>query len=337
MQYLRQAKLSLFILGLSLMTLGVNQLSALAQTRQPTNAEIKRLRQELQQDIRLIKNNSTGASYLQDTRTQLEKNTRESFVSAWSKTEPRLAPFFGIWGGYESVRHIYPSNIKGRVCVVKTGEGYGSVTTGIFSNGVIKTNVGEVLFKEGNYYLGAALLKNGKFVSDYGEIPLHSPSPLEPLNKLLNYIFEPSEKNQISQQFKAAGCTSSLPTSTVKAQTQGDTVSHLPDGNYVYGQTGVNARRFMFRKKGNVASGFMYNFGREECFKGFLEENTITKIAFASYDSYGNFRWDSGNSNFLLSEQLNWKTEARITDPENSNKTITIEKSFSNCLMILQP
>lgn len=131
--------------------------------------------------------------------------------------------------------------------------------------------------------------------------------------------------------------SSGVETDLKKFLPKGNTVSNLPDGNYVYGQTGVNARRFMFRKKGNVASGFMYNFGREECFKGILEENTITKIAFASYDSYGNFRWDSGNSNFLLSEQLNWKTEARITDPENYNKTITIEKSFSNCLMILQP
>jgi hypothetical protein len=208
-RYLPWAKRSLFILGFSLITLGVNELSVLAQTRQPTNAEIKRLRQELQQQI-----SNVGAGSLQDRRTQVEKKTRESFVRAWSKTEPELAPFFGRWVGYENSSHIYPSNSKGRVCVFETAEGSGRLTTGVFSNGVIKTNIGEVLFKEGNYYLGSALLKNGRFVSNNSEIPLHSPRPVESLSGLLEYIFEASEKNQISQQFKAAGCTSSLPNSS---------------------------------------------------------------------------------------------------------------------------
>ena len=211
---LRQAKLRLFILGFSLITLTANELSVLAQTRQPTNTELRKLRQGLQQQIRRTKNNNVGASYLQDRRTQVEKKTRESFVRAWSKTEPELAPFFGQWVGYENISHIYPSNSKGRVCVVETAEGSGRLTTGVFSNGVIKTNIGEVLFKEGNYYLGSALLKNGRFVGNNSEIPLHSPRPVESLSGLLEYIFEASEKNQISQQFKAAGCTSSLPNSS---------------------------------------------------------------------------------------------------------------------------
>jgi len=210
-QYLQWAKRSLFILGFSLITLGVNELSVLAQTRQPTNAELKKLRQELQQFIRSVKNNRTGVGYLQvqDRLTQVEKKTRESFVRAWSKTEPGLAPFMGIWSGYEHSEHIYPSNTKGKVCIVSTGEGSGSLT-----NGLIKINGRKImLFKEGNF-LGSALLKNGRFVSDNGEIPLNNPRRIEPLNRLLESIFEASEKNQISQQFKAAGCTSSLPNSS---------------------------------------------------------------------------------------------------------------------------
>ena len=212
-QYLQGAKRSLFILGFSLITLGVNELSVLAQTRQPTNAEIKRLRQELQQQI-----SNVGAGSLQDRRTQVEKKTRESFVRAWSKTEPELAPFFGQWVGYENISHIYPSKSKGRVCVFETAEGSGSLTIGVFSNGVIKTNIGGVLFKEGNYYLGSALLKNGRFVGNNSEHPFRSPTTIEPLNKLLENIFEASEKKQISQQFKAAGCTSSLPNSSANTQ-----------------------------------------------------------------------------------------------------------------------
>ena len=228
-RYLQGAKRSLFILGFSLITLGVNELSVLAQTRQPTNAELKKLRQELQQFIRSVKNNRTGVGYLQvqDRLTQVEKKTRESFVRAWSKTEPELAPFFGRWVGYENSSHIYPSNSKGRVCVFETAEGSGRLTTGVFSNGVIKTNIGEVLFKEGNYYLGSALLKNGRFVGNNSEIPLHSPRPVESLSGLLEYIFEASEKNQISQQFKAAGCTSSLPNSSANTQPQNKNVSKM--------------------------------------------------------------------------------------------------------------
>jgi hypothetical protein len=209
-RYLHWAKPSLLIIGLSLITLAANQLSALAQTRQPTNAEIKRLRQELQQFIRSAKNNTVGAGYLQDTRTQVEKKTRESFVRAWSKTEPKLAPFFGSWVEYESIRHIYPSNTKGQVCIVSTGEGYGSFNTGTLSNGLINTNGREVIFKEGNF-LGFALLKNGIFVSNNGEIPLNNPRPVKPLGRLLEYISEASEKSKIKKQFTSAGCTSSLP------------------------------------------------------------------------------------------------------------------------------
>ena len=205
-------KRSLLILGFSIITLAANQLSVLAQTRQPTNAELKRLRQEFQQIINLMQKDKIAyGNYMRDRRTSQEKQARESFINAWSKVEPGLAPFFGGWGGYETARHIYPSNIKGRVCVIKTGEGYGSFDTGVLSNGVIKTNGGEVLFKEGNY-LAPASLKNGRFVVNLvNDIPLNSPRPLEPLTKLLDYIFKSPEKNKVAQQFNAAGCTNLKP------------------------------------------------------------------------------------------------------------------------------
>ncbi|MEH2030434.1 hypothetical protein [Nostoc sp.] len=195
----------LFILGFSLITLAVNQLSALAQTRQPTNAELRRLRQELQQLINSTKKNR--AIHIQDGRNQAEKQARESFVHAWSKVEPGLAPFFGWWWGYEDTRYIYPSNTKGHVCVISSSEGYGSFATGILSNGVIQTSRGEVLLKEGAY-LGSALLDKGRFVRN-NDIPFNSPRPLEPLTKL--EISDSQQKNTISQQFNAAGCTNLKP------------------------------------------------------------------------------------------------------------------------------
>ncbi|WP_414530473.1 GUN4 domain-containing protein [Nodularia chucula] len=201
---------SLFILGFSLATVAANQLSVLAQTRQPTNAEINRLRQELQESIRYGQNNSIAASYVEDRRTQAEKNERESFVRAWSKIEPQLAPFMGAWRGYESGRYIYPSNTKGRVCVVVQEGGTGTLNTGVLFNGVIRKNNGGLLFKEGNF-LGAALLEKGRFVRNY-DIPFHHARPLQPLTKMLDSLYDasPSQKNQLAQQFKAAGCTTSV-------------------------------------------------------------------------------------------------------------------------------
>ncbi|MCF4966852.1 hypothetical protein CV014_06845 [Nostoc sp. CMAA1605] len=199
---------SLLIIGSSLIILMANHSSVLAQIRQPTNAELRRLRQEFQQVIKSTINNSVSASYIQDRRTQNEKNNRKSFVNAWSKVEPKLAPFMGVWSGYESSKHIYPSNIRGRVCVIWTGDGSGSMDTGVFSNGFIKTSRGEVLFKEGNY-LGSALLKNGKFIRNY-DIPFNSPRPLGSLTKLLEYMYDAqAEKITVSQKFQAAGCTNS--------------------------------------------------------------------------------------------------------------------------------
>lgn len=218
---------SLFILGFSLVTLAANQLAVLAQTRQPTNAEIKRLHQELQESIRHLKNNSTVAHHVEDRRTQAEKNERESFVRAWSKIEPSLAPFMGAWHGYESSRYIYPSNTKGRACVVVREEGIATFNTGVLFNGVIRTNNGGLLFKEGDF-LGSVLLEKGRFIRNY-ETPFHHPRPLEPLTKMLDSLYDasPAHKNQIAQQFKAAGCTYSV--ATLKPENTSNNNSSLAD------------------------------------------------------------------------------------------------------------
>ena len=199
----------IFTLGLSLAIFCTNHLSVLAQKRQPTNADLQRLQKDLQEHVSSLKKNSSIAHYIQDIRTQSEKNKRESFVSRWSKIEPKLAPFLGDWSGYEAGISIYPSNTKGRVCVVSTNGGYGSIATGIFSNGAIQTSRGEVIFKNGNY-LGSALLKNGIFQRNY-ETPFKSPRVLEPINNGVSGMYDSSEKEKITviQTLKKYGCRSS--------------------------------------------------------------------------------------------------------------------------------
>ena len=94
------------------------------------------------------------------------------------------------------------------MCVVTTGEGYGSVSLGFVSNGQIRTNNGEVIFKEGNY-LGVAKLDNNKPVIPLN-IPLNSPKPLETTTQLRDFLNQ-GEQNRVIQQFNASGCTASLP------------------------------------------------------------------------------------------------------------------------------
>ena len=85
---------SLFGLIVSLAVLGVESLPVLAQSqRYPTSTEMQRLRQEFRQLIRLTQTDQVGANYIQDRRTQAQRQNRESFVRAWSNIEPEAAPF----------------------------------------------------------------------------------------------------------------------------------------------------------------------------------------------------------------------------------------------------
>lgn len=201
---------SLLGLMVILTVFGTGSLAVFAQSqRYLTAAEMQRVRQEFRQLIRLRQNDQIGANYIQDRRTQAERKNRELFVRAWSNLEPEAAPFFGSWSGFEEIRHIYPSNVRSRVCIFTTGEGYGNLSMGFMSNGQILTSNGEVIFKEGSY-LGVAKFDNNKPVITL-EIPLNSPRLLKTATQLREFIFEVQDKNRAVQQFNNAGCTTSLP------------------------------------------------------------------------------------------------------------------------------
>lgn len=190
-------------------------LTRLAHNTSAKNAELQKLRRELKQGVESRKKSSVAAVYIEDRRTQTEKQARNNFVAAWSKLEPNLAPFMGVWGGYEDVRYIYPSKTKGRVCIIKNVLGDFSFTTGKSLGKAIQTDNGEVLFKEGNY-LGTAIPKNGRLTRNY-DVPFHSPTPLSALPKLLNLVDSyrdfsgSSYRYLIQKRFKDAGCTTRRP------------------------------------------------------------------------------------------------------------------------------
>ena len=58
--------------------------------------------------------------YLRDSRNETETQKLKAFVRAWLPVNPDVAPFLGQWTALEETLDIYPSTIKGRVCILET-------------------------------------------------------------------------------------------------------------------------------------------------------------------------------------------------------------------------
>jgi len=190
--------------GLSLVILIASCLKIFAQQqfeRYPTAAELQRLREKLRQQIR---RNNVG-----DMRTQTEKQRRESFVRDWSRVDPVVAPFLGKWSGYEEGLSVYPSNIKGRVCLIYIGIQAADFGLGTVSNGVIRTNDKAVILKEGDY-LGVATVRNNQADIPV-EIPYNSPTVTQAARQFAQSSANAQEVDKVVREFNAAGCRSGLP------------------------------------------------------------------------------------------------------------------------------
>lgn len=184
------------ILGLvvSLAVLGAGSLPVLAQSqRYPTNREIQRLIRNfpsvIQSDRVLLPGDPTAS----------ETQRLRSFVRAWSRVNPTSAPFIGRWQIDEGALAIYPSNIRGRVCIVALGGMDDIGLLGTFVNNQIRTNKHWVIFRQGNYLGIVRIVDNKPKI-----FPLGSPLPLESPTRFLRF-------QSIQEEFNAAGCTASLP------------------------------------------------------------------------------------------------------------------------------
>jgi hypothetical protein len=171
-----------------------------------TKREVAKLQKDFEQQIKSVEADQYRQNYLLDNRSQSEKDQRESFVSAWSKIEPELAHFFGEWSGYEVVLSIYPSTTKNKVCIINTGEGFGSFSTGTLSNGAIITDDGWAIITN-QKYIATYGFENNQWIYYSGEVPLNSPMPLKSVNNIINDVYEVQEKNNIIGGFDANGCT----------------------------------------------------------------------------------------------------------------------------------
>jgi len=193
-------------LGISLAILGAGALQVLAQSGSfPTNAEIQGLRQEFRQD-----SPNLGKSLKQIEPTS-EIKSQESYIRAWSRVNPIIAPFLGEWVG-DSTWVIFPSYKKGRVCLVEyihDAHGGASFSLGTISNGKLRTN-------QEFFINGKLRIKPEVFVKRRAELlqvyPNSNPKKKFQFVALIsrrasgNSSFE-----NIRQKFNAAGCTTALP------------------------------------------------------------------------------------------------------------------------------
>lgn len=192
------------------------------------NQIMQKARTNFNQQVQSLKNSSSGHR-LKDRRTSAQIKEKDNFVTAWQKVDPQTAPFLGSWSGYETVWSIYPSNKKGRVCVISSEQGFINLYLGKIVNNELHFNTNEkvanhnnsqginkkyIAFREGNY-LGMGYIQNNQFMQ-VGDLPLNSQTIPRNISNFFNMNGNRlSSSSLIVQSFKNAGCSDSLPSNTI--------------------------------------------------------------------------------------------------------------------------
>lgn len=206
---------SIVSLIVSFAILATGSLAVFAESlRYPTDVELKRLKIDFE--------NKVKSSPKITTKNTAEIDQLKTWRSAWSKVDPGVATFLGAYSASEEGKFIYPSNTKGRVCIIdtylssrwgNTAESHGILfTVGSVSNGTIRTSNNHVFIQKGDYLGDTYVLKDNEArLYGYRLIgSLKTPSPRYIPGFNINY-FPDWVKQEIIQKFKAAGCTAYLP------------------------------------------------------------------------------------------------------------------------------
>jgi hypothetical protein len=172
--------------------------------RYPTNSEIKTLRQQLRQQLKKFRSDEKVSHYVTDRRSPSQRQSRDVFIDNWSKVNPLVSPFLGLWSG-DFLFYIYPSKIRQKVCVISADEGHYSFRNSRIYNGAIIIGDGQILFKEG-LHLGMGGIRDGK-PQLFNDIPYSSPTLPPSIVEIIN-LSEGAERNLIRQGFKENGCIS---------------------------------------------------------------------------------------------------------------------------------
>lgn len=179
--------------------------------RYPTENELQQLMNRFRNFVVAPPEGSRGF-YLRDPRNAAQSQDLKAFVRAWLPVNPDITPFIGQWTALEETTNIYPSSIRGKVCIIETfippKSDIGiSFAVGTVSGKSIKTSNLTVLLQQGNY-LGVAFINTNN--DRPGIYEYAWPKPLTNPASLMGSV-PPAKRNQLLQQFKEAGCTASLP------------------------------------------------------------------------------------------------------------------------------
>ncbi|MEG4259824.1 hypothetical protein [Microcoleus sp. Pol1C5] len=151
--------------------------------------------------------------YIRDRRNETENQKLKAFVRSWLPVNPDVAPFLGQWTALKKeTQNIYPSTLKGKVCIIETfiprGNDMGiSFAQGTISGKSIKTTNFASLIQQGNY-LGVVFIQIKN--NEPGMLEYAWPKPLVAPAKLMSSL-PPADRNRLLQQFKKAGCSDTLP------------------------------------------------------------------------------------------------------------------------------
>jgi hypothetical protein len=209
-KHLKNFATVLLIVILTVIDLGLPAWAQMQSERYPTDAELQKAIEKFRLDIPTFQRSSQFT-------TGPRIPALEFFITAWLPVDPAVAPFIGTWAGQEYDWSIYPSNIRGRVCVLfnhpmRGGTGNNAYfSLGSVSNGQLRSKgesfTGEsyrVFIREKNYLGSVSVQSNTTEIQPFvRRIPLIPPTNL-PITNL-------QEKARLIQQFNAAGCTTSLP------------------------------------------------------------------------------------------------------------------------------
>lgn len=179
--------------------------------RYPSESELQQLMNQFRKFVASPPNGSRGF-YSQDRRNEDQYQKLKTFVRAWLPVNPDVAPFLGQWTALEESLNIYPSTIKGRVCILETfiptENDIGiSFAQGTISGKQIRTSDLSILVQQGNY-LGVAFINtrnNKPGIYEYAW-----PKPLVNPAELMGHISQ-ADRNRLLQQFKENGCSDTFP------------------------------------------------------------------------------------------------------------------------------
>jgi len=217
-----------------------------------------------------VVNRVTDRVGLDDKRSQFEINSINQFVSAWQRVDPSIAPFLGNWSAYQENLELYPSIIRGQVCVIR------EYFAGSREGTKRLLNVGKV---SGDKLITDGELGKRVFVKRKGILqkPSTSAFPNQEVeyvgmfgtirgrNGFSAYVFPIALKEINDNRFTRLGCTASLPS---KMQPQTSKQKHPAESivsdfyTWYFRNNNTNYRRMLSQKRESFTPELYKNLDR---------------------------------------------------------------------------